>query len=464
MSLLKTSLIYTFANFGAKGLNFLLIFLVIKFLEPNLFAEIDLLLSYVLYGALIIGFSINDSVSRFLHDSILLKAKYISNGLIIINVFFIVLTILTYYISYHYKGITIKSEYFFPLLILVYSNALTNYVSSLLRNLFKAKQFFFFILVPSILNLLIVITLYSFNNFNLESYLISLISSSLSGVILGLWYIKDEFILNFNFKIILALLRYSFPIFFSAILLQFIPVFQKTYIESISISLLAIYAFATKFMIIFQALNQSIYNSFVPYSFKNFNHPKFKINLDSILTISLIAFSTLIFFLVISLGFLIDLFFNNIYQQSIKYIFILSIPVFLETCYLFISIYFAIDKKPRYYLYNDIIYFISFLIGLYFLEDNSLTSIIIPAVFASLFKLFSTIFFQIKQRTFFLKKTTMRSMLLFIFYTSTSFYFYDQVNHVVIKIYAASFYFLYLISNRDHLLKIKNHIIFKYFL
>ena len=456
---LKTSLAYTIANFGAKGINLLLTFLVIRFLEPNLFAEIDLLLSYVLYGALIISFSIETAVSRFIHDSNLLKAKYISNGFVFIHVVFALFAIIIYYTFNPFQGNSIISKYFLPFLILVYTYTLSNYISSLLRNLFRVKQFFYFLLIPSILNLLIVVFLFYLDNFNFNFYLYSIIFSSLVGIIFGLFYLRGEFILSVNLKILAILLSYSLPIFFSAILLQFIPVFQKTYIETISISLLAIYAFGTKFMIIFQTLNQSIYSIIVPYSFKNFNNAKFKINFDSVFNISLLAFSTLLFFLVISLGFFIDFFFNDIYQESVRYILILSIPVFLDACYLFVSISFAIDKKPKYYLYNDIIYFVSFLLGIYFFANNSLISIILPAVFASIFRLFSSILFQIKQKTFLLKKTIMASIILFIFYASTSFYFYNQVNHVVIKIYAALFYFVYLLINRGYLLKMKNYII-----
>jgi len=332
----KTSVAYTIANFGAKGINLLLTFLVIRFLEPNLFAEIDLLLSYVLYGALIISFSIDTAVSRFVHDSNILKAKYISNGVIFIHAIFLVFAAIVFFIFTSFQENIIISKYLFSFLTLVYTYTMSNYISALLRNLFKVKEFVYFLLLPSILNLSITVILFSLNKFNLDFYLYSIISSSLTGIILGFWYIKNEFTYSFNLKIITSLLIYSLPIFISAVLLQFIPVFQKDYIGAISISILAIYAFSTKFMIIFQTLNQSIYSIITPYSFKNHNNKEFKIKLDLIFNISLLALSTLLFFLIISLGFFIDLFYNDIYQKSIRYILILSIPIFLDACYLFI--------------------------------------------------------------------------------------------------------------------------------
>jgi len=123
-------------------------------------------------------------------------------------------------------------------------------------------------------------------------------------------------------------------------------------------------------------------------------------------------------------------------------------------------IYLSLNKNPKYYLYNDIVYFVCFLLGIYFFANNSISSIIFPAVFASIFKLFSSIFFQIKQKTFFLKKTTIVSIVLFVFYTITSFYFYNKVNHVMIKIYAALFYFVYLLINTDYILRLKNYLIY----
>ena len=458
-SIFKLSFWFTFAHFFSKGLNLVLTFLVIKFLEPELFAKIDLLLSYVIYGSLIMSFAIEASVSRFIHDSDLLKAKYISTGVIFIHIVFLVFAGIVYCVFTSFQENIIISKYLLSFLTLVYAYTMSNYISTLLKNLFKVKQFVYFLLLPSILNLLIVIILFYSNKFNLDFYLYSIILSSAIGLILGLWYLKSEFVLNFNFKILKQLLNYSFPIFFSAVLLQFIPVFQKNYIGAISVSMLAIYAFSTKFMIIFQTLNQSIYSIITPYSFKNHNNKEFKIKFDLIFNFSLLALSTLLFFLIIRLDFFINLLFNDIYKESVRYIIILSVPIFLDACYSFISIYFSLNKNPKYYLYNDIVYFVCFLLGIYFFANNSISSIILPAVFASLFKLFSSIFFQIKQKTFFLKKTTIASILLFIFYTITSFYFYNQVNHVVIKIYAALFYFAYLLINADYIFRMKNFLI-----
>ena len=449
----KTSIGFTIANFGAKGLNLLITFLIIKFFEPNLFAEIDLLLSYVLYGTLIMGFSIDASVSRFIHDSDLLKTKYISTGFIFIHIIFIVLAAVIFF-----QENTILSKYFIIFLILVYAYALSNYVSSLLRNLFRVKQFVYFLLIPSILNLLILIILYNLNLISIRYYLNSIAFSSLIGVFLGLWYLKSEFTFNFNFKILKELLQYSIPIFLSAVLIQFIPVFQKHYIGVVSISMLAIYAFATKFIIILQTLSQSIYSIIIPYSFKNFKNPNFKNNFESIFNISLLIFSSLLFLLVISLDFLIGFYFNDIYQESVRYLLILSIPVFLEVCYLFITISYSLDKKPKYYLFNDIVYFIGFLIGLYFFSDSSLTSVILPAVFASFLKLFSTFLFQMKQGNFFLNRVTIASFFLFIIYTTTSFYLYNYFNQVIIKIYSTLFILIQLLINWHYIIFAKNYI------
>jgi len=455
MLLIKTSVAYTIANFGSKGLNLLLTFFVIRFFEPNLFAEIDLLLSYVLYGALIMGFSIDASVSRLIHDSDTQKKKYVSNGFIFLHFIFIVLAIsLLFFI----QGNTLLSKYFIPFLILVYSYSLSNYISSLLRNLFRFKQFIYFLIIPSLLNLLTVISLYYLNIFSVKFYLNSIVFASLIGIILGLWFLKNEFVFNLNLKILKEILLYSFPIFLSAVLLQFIPVFQKYYIGLISISILAIYAFATKFMIIFQTLSQSIYSIIIPYSFKNFKNSNFKNNLESIFNISLLVFTSLLFLLVISLDLFIGVFFNDVYQESVRYMIILSIPIFLEICYLFISISFSLEKKPKYYLYNDIVYFIVFLIGLYFFADNSLTSVIIPAVLASFLKLLSTILFQMKKGNFLLNKISITSILLFLIYATTSFYFYKNIDEIIIKIYSTLFILTHLFINRHYLIYFKSYI------
>ena len=424
-SFLKSAIGYSLGYFVSKALNLIIIFLVIRFLDPKLFAELDLLLSFALFGGLVIMLSIDAAVARFIHDSLLSKQLYITNGFVFFHVVFVFSFIIFFFTSNFLTKTIVLNKFFIQFILLVYFNALGNLISSILRNLFRIRQFLFFLLFPSTSNLIGIFLLFYLNAIDVINYLYIIITTSFISSVVGIFFLKKEFILSFDLNIIGELLKYSTPIFLAMFLLQIFPVFQKAYLENISLSLLAIYSFSTKFLVLFSTFNNSIYSFIIPYAFKNYRSPFFKDNFNDAFNFSLTIFFSLIIILSFVLPYFIDSFFDIIYLDSVKYIFILTIPLYLELCYLFISAHFGLSKKTKYYLFNDIVYFITFLIGLYFFAEKTIESIILPAIFASTFKLLSSILVQIGKNTFYVYWNFILSLSLFLVYCLFNYFYYD---------------------------------------
>jgi len=453
---IKTSIGFTLGYFISKALNLIIVFLIIRFLDPKLFAEFDLLLTYALFGALVIMFSIDAAVARFIHDSSLSKQLYITNGFVFFHVVFVFSIIIFFCTSNYLPEIKVLNKFFHQFILLVYLNALGNLISSILRNLFRIRQFLFFLLFPSISNLTGVLFLFYFNTIDVTNYLYLIITTSFVSSIVGIFFLKKEFILSFDLNIIGELLKYSTPIYLAIFLVKITPVFQKTYIETISLSLLAIYSFSTKFMIFFSTFNQSIYSFIIPYAFKNYELPNFKKNFNDAFNFSLAFFFSLLIILSVVLPYFINSFFEKIYLGSLKYIFILSIPLCLELCYLFLSVHFGLSKKTKYYFLNDIVYFISFLIGLYFFAENTIESIILPVILASTLKLLSSILVQIGKNTFYVYWNFILTLILFLVYSLFNYYYYDFSSKYSIMIISISFFVLILFLNRKYFSRFKS--------
>lgn len=349
--LTKNVFLFIISSFIPKTISFFLVPVYTKFLTTYEYGVSDLINTTVSLILPIISLNIKDAVLRFSINNDIDKKKVFSNFMLIQIISFIILFLVSIF-QFYFNLVKIPFMYVIFFDILLLSNSLYDNFCAFAKGINKVN----IIVEASVLNSLVAVVLNIILIVYLKMGLFGFLLANSVGIvfadILFFFRIKSWKYIDFNldFKILKKMIKYSFPLIFSAIA-WWVNNASDRYIVTLfcGVSISGIYAAASKIPSILTTLQNVFMQAWSISAIKDYDKKDsdgFIGNMYSIMTFLLFtACSILILFNI----FVSRILFQNEFFNAWKYVPFLLISVAVDGLALFIcNIFFAVnDTKSR---------------------------------------------------------------------------------------------------------------------
>lgn len=351
-TVIKNSLIYTIFNFINKGIPFLLIPILTKYLNQEDYGIISIFNTYVQALFLIIGLSLVSSISvNFFHLDNKDFKIYVSNTLFILILTFIVSIFVTYILEdYLIKFIKLSSEWVYLSLITAFFMLINEITLTLWRLNEEAIKFAYYSIVITLFNITISLILIISLSYNWEGRTLGITSSTILFGIVSFIILKYKgFIflkLNTNFIIdALKLGLATIPHHIALMLRTGADIFMITYI--LGLSAVGVYSIGYQFGGIFGIIMGGINTAFSVYHMKILKNSdeqkRIMIVKYTYIGIIILFLSSIIFSLI--LEFLFSIMVNEKFNEAKQYIFIITVAHSFQGMYFMMVNYLYFKKK-----------------------------------------------------------------------------------------------------------------------
>jgi len=351
-AVIKNSLIYTIFSFINKGIPFLLIPVLTKYLNQEDYGTISIFNTYVQALFLIIGLSLVSSISvNFFHLNSKDFKIYVSNTLIILIITFIISLLVTYILEdFLITFIKLPPLWIYLSLITAFLMLIIEITLSIWRLNEEALKFAYYSLIITFFNITVSLILIISLSYNWEGRTLGITSSTIIfGIISFIILSNKGFIsLKLNIDFIVDALKLgisTLPHHVALMLRTGADIFMITYI--IGLSAVGIYSIGFQFGAIFGIIMGAINTAFSVY------HMKLLKNCDEekkILIVKYTYIGIILLFLVsiifsYILEFLFSLMVNEKFNEAKQYIFIITVAHSFQGMYFMIVNYLYFKKK-----------------------------------------------------------------------------------------------------------------------
>jgi O-antigen/teichoic acid export membrane protein len=385
-SLLKNSFYYMVASLLPTSVGFLMLPIYTNYLSPSNYGVVALILSFNSFLPLVMTFQIHNSISRFYFDynddNEKLKIFISSILMVVIIISSIMLLIL---LSFHKNILTFifpnSSDYydFFKLGIISSFFAVFNVIFiNLLRVQEKAKLFMKISLILFFISLFTNIILIIILNRGVQGVIEALLINSIISFIIYFFFVKNFFVINFNFLFIIKPFKYSVPLIPHSLFGLIFMYSDRLILERfVSLSSIGLYLLAMKIATILKLIIVQFNNAYLPHfnkiSKKSKKHAAIELKKISIILIYFISLF-ISFFSCVSKDLTYYLF-NEIYFDSWKITPVLLLGFFYQAHYIFSVIGIFYQKKTGLVLIaTSISGFFSLLLNIMFIPKYGIIS------------------------------------------------------------------------------------------
>lgn len=353
----KDSFIYTIPSVFSKGISFLLLPLYTRVLSPSDFGSFDLIIVFSAIINMIITLEISQGVARFYSEEndIKIKRKYASSSLWFLllchSLFFSIAFIFSGDLATFIFEVKGKELLIQLALIFIFSSSLFSLITNQLRWGFQSINFALVSILMSSTTAIFSIFFAYILDWGLAGILGGMILGNFSGIILGLWYLRNIYRLDFSFILLNRMIKFSFPLVFSSLALWVSMYVDRIMIKSfMTLDDVGIYATGFKIASSISVILIGLNTSFTPLIFKNYKKKNTPIEI-SIMFRTVVAASVIVY-LIISLfsDIILKIFTTELYFKSGEPL-VFLIPAVLISGLQFFAPGISIAKKTHYFIY-----------------------------------------------------------------------------------------------------------------
>lgn len=393
---LKHSLVYSVVIFFNRGISFLMIPLMTRYMHPADYGVFDLVVLSAAFATILCGLELHQGMSRFLNDKTenLDKPTIISSVLLYLSIAYIVLiticNFLDRYINYNATHVNINL-----VLLYFYFQSLVYYISVFLRFDLKPKlnlylnAFTAFSVTATTILFVVVLHL------GLYGALLSLFLGNLLGTIVAIYLIRHSFVAIFNFKVIKLLLTYSLPLVFSSLAVYLMMYTDRIMLNKfLDIKSVGIFGIGYRFASIIAILMIGVQSSLTPLIYNSMSNDNFKYDLAKLFNRFLILGTLSLIIMQLAAYPLIRFMVSSDYYESVSTFRNMSIAIFFSQLYVFTP-GMQINKKSINILSVNLfgvvlnIILCYFFIQLYGVNGSSFASMVSYIVFFIVYLLYS---------------------------------------------------------------------------
>jgi O-antigen/teichoic acid export membrane protein len=218
-ALLKTSFIYSVTSFTQKGLLFLLLPFYTKYLQPDDYGVITVVLAMSYLWASFFSLGLDSAIIRFYYDKSTPRDEFKSLfGTLLLFIFLVsivnyilLVTVFSFVIEFLLSGRIPFYPYVYIGLAVLIFQPLYNFSMAFLQvkkevGKYTILSFFYFFVNVSVTILMVIVW-----EMSSVGYLLALLLSQAVSCIFGLILVRNDFVLAFNWSYVKKSLRYSYP-------------------------------------------------------------------------------------------------------------------------------------------------------------------------------------------------------------------------------------------------------------
>lgn len=287
---IKDSAIYAIPQIFSKGINLILLPLYTRVLSPNEYGSLDLLLIFAAIINVTIALEVSQGLSRFYitEKDIKKKMLYASSAFWFTLTVYSILSFLIFIFAESLSSLILgKDEMALTLrigAIYIWINGIYYLIQHQFRWQFQSKDFALASLLMSLTTLLATVILAYYFNYGLNGVIAGLMIGNFIGAIFGILKLSGTtFTFVFSKKLLLKMIRFSFPLIFASL-----AVWSSQYIDRIMINYflgtdqLGIYSIGFRIASIIALTTIGIQSAITPLIYDNYEDDKSKKSLATI--------------------------------------------------------------------------------------------------------------------------------------------------------------------------------------
>lgn len=300
---LRDSIGFSFANILIKSINIILIPIYVRFLSFEDYGIFELVTTLTIIFVALVSLEVTQSILRFVSDSESspsLQIKYIKTGIDIIILSSAFFLLIAYLFSSSLSDLLFKTSANSQLIELtawIVSFQSLNYAISVIH---RAEKNFYFAIRHSIIVALLsgtfALTGLIYSSGSLKALLLGQTIGASIAALYGVYVLKERLSIKFHYDIAKKMLKFSFPLIFSAIAIHLSSFADRLIInELLSLEALAIYGIAAKAASIITILIAGVQGTLSPHFISTWNS---EFGLNSLVKIFFIYLTISVFLLI----------------------------------------------------------------------------------------------------------------------------------------------------------------------
>jgi O-antigen/teichoic acid export membrane protein len=303
---LKDSIVYGLSNLFSRGIFFFMIPFYTKLLNPAEYGSLDLITIFASIINLSITLEISQGLARFYTTEVIYDRKVIyastafSFTFLSYLIFFILSIILERNISKFIIGQKSEGYTFKLTLLYICANGLFYLIQNQFRWELKSIKYALISLLMSIVT--VVTSLYfTFNlHMGLNGILIGMLIGNVSGILLGIYWLRSTFTIKMEFNALRKMLKFSSPLVISSVAVWICLYIDRIMINHyLTINDVGVYAVGYRISSIVGVAMIGFQGALTPLIYKNLQNPNTPTQLAKIFRLFL--FCALIIFFTLSL-------------------------------------------------------------------------------------------------------------------------------------------------------------------
>lgn len=279
---IQHSSIYTLATFISRGASFIMLPILTHYLHPKDYGILDLITVVSGFVALICGLELYQGLARYIPESRSFNEKKVlfSSVITYIIIAYLIFSILANLVMPIIIKYIIPINHFimFNIILLIFlSQAINTYITNLLRFELKQHKTLIVDVTPIVISTVLNIIFIIYLKLELTGAIFALLLASLSGNIIGLYFVRDYLTLNIDITKIKKLIYFCFPLLISAVATVVLNFSDRIIIKtSLSLTELGLFGVGYRFANIVLILMSGIAASIFPLLYSSMNNDDFR--------------------------------------------------------------------------------------------------------------------------------------------------------------------------------------------
>ena len=278
---LKHSIIYTFISLFNRGMAFLLLPIMTRYLSPHDYGIIDFITITGSFILIICGLEIHQGIARFINDQTQdKKISLFSTSIIFIISMYVGLIIIAnclHDLVYNYL-IPLSSYWLFNIVLLTYLfQSLIYYASVLLRFTLKPQINAMVNGLTAVFVIILNVIFIVYFKLGLAGAIYGLFFGSLIGLIMSFYFVREYTVLKFEVNHLKQLVKFSYPLMLSSLAVILMMYCDRIMLKHfLSLSDVGIFGVGYRLASIISILLLGVQSSLAPLIYNSLNNPRIK--------------------------------------------------------------------------------------------------------------------------------------------------------------------------------------------
>ena len=279
---IRHSSIYTLATFVSRGASFIMLPILTHYLQPKDYGVLDLITVLSSFVGLICGLELYQGLARYIPESKSFNEKQVLFSSVIAYIilayilFSILANLLMPAVTKYIMPIS-NSMIFNIILLIFFSQAINTYITNLLRFELLQYKTLMVDITPIIITLILNIIFIIYCKLELTGAIFAILLASISGNIIGLYFVRNYLTFNINTTKIKDLIIFCFPLLISAIATIVLNFSDRIIIKTnLSLTELGLFGVGYRFANIVIILMSGIATSIFPLIYSSVNNHDFR--------------------------------------------------------------------------------------------------------------------------------------------------------------------------------------------